>query len=144
MSGDEARALEGRIVAFVRAFGLLRPDETPCGAPLPVSEAHALAVLAADGPRAQTELARELRLTKSTVSRLVDQLERRGWVARHPGKVDARRREVALTDEGAKVAAGVAEARARKLDALLARLPAADRPVVLAALDALVEAARAD
>jgi DNA-binding MarR family transcriptional regulator len=127
--------LEQRIVAFVRAFGLHRPDETPCGAPLPVSEAHALAVLSGGGGQGgitQTELGRHLMLTKSTVSRLVDQLERRGWVPRQTSADDARRRLVELTSEGAKVARDVARRRGERLSQLLEHIPPADRPAVLA------------
>src|SRR5918997_4932986 len=82
---DDADALQRRMMAFVRAFGLHKPDETPCGAPVPVSEAHALAVLDEHGAVPQSRLAQELGLTKSTVSRLVDQLERRGWGPRRVG-----------------------------------------------------------
>jgi DNA-binding MarR family transcriptional regulator len=145
MSGDgvEAVELQGRVAAFVRAFGLHRPDETPCGAPVPVSEAHALAVLADRGALSQTDLARELRLTKSTVSRLVDQLERRGWAGRRNGDDDARRRLVELTPEGVKVAESIGRRRAERMASLLEHIPASERAAVLAALDTLVEAARA-
>jgi DNA-binding MarR family transcriptional regulator len=91
MSADEPAELQRRIAAFVRAFGLHKPDGTQCGAPVPVSEAHALAVLAEFGPTTQSDLVRDLRLTKSTVSRLVDELERRGWAQRRTATVDARR-----------------------------------------------------
>jgi DNA-binding MarR family transcriptional regulator len=145
MSGDgsEAAELQGRIAAFVRAFGLHRPDETPCGAPVPVSEAHALAVLADRGALSQTDLSRELRLTKSTVSRLVDQLERRGWAGRRNGQDDARRRLVELTSEGTKVAESIERRRADRMAQLLEQIPPGDRATVLAALDTLAEAARA-
>lgn len=141
---DATEQLHQRMVAFVRAFGLHRPDETPCGAPVPVSEAHALTVLAEHGPLSQSELAGRLALTKSTVSRLVDQLERRGWAERHVGDGDARRRVVVLTTEGAKVGREISRLRRARLDRLLARLPEDDRPAVIRALDALVEAARED
>lgn len=136
------RQLQQRMVAFVRAFGLHRPDETPCGAPVPVSEAHALTVLATDGPLSQSELAKHLRLTKSTVSRLVDQLVGRGWVVRSPSDDDGRRRLVALTAEGRKVAEGTARRRAERMGRLLDRIPEDQRLAVLQALDVLVEAAR--
>jgi DNA-binding MarR family transcriptional regulator len=71
---EEVGALTAEIVRFVRAFGLHRPDDTPCGAGVSVSEAHALAVLATAPPMTQGKLAAELCLTKSTISRLVDQL----------------------------------------------------------------------
>ncbi|HEY8544977.1 MAG TPA: MarR family transcriptional regulator, partial [Acidimicrobiales bacterium] len=95
MSGDEdAEALQRRLMTFVRAFGLHQPDRTPCGATVPVSEAHALAVLDEQGALPQGRLAGELGLTKSTVSRLVDQLERRGWARRQVGEGDGRQRLV--------------------------------------------------
>jgi len=141
MPGD-AGELQQRIVAFVRAFGLHRPDETPCGAPVPVSEAHALAVLAEHGPLPQSELCRHLGLTKSTVSRLVDQLDRRGWTQRRPGDRDARQRLVELTPDGRSTAEAIATRRAERMRQLLERIPEADRTAVLAALDTLVEASR--
>jgi DNA-binding MarR family transcriptional regulator len=134
--------LQRRMVAFVRAFGLHRPDETPCGAPVPVSEAHALTVLAEQGPSSQRKLSEALGLTKSTISRLVDQLEQRGWARRSTDQGDARQRLVDLTNEGAKVAAGIATRRADRMAQVLDRIPEADRASVLAALDALVEASR--
>jgi DNA-binding MarR family transcriptional regulator len=134
--------LQGRIAAFVRAFGLHRPDETPCGAPVPVSEAHALAVLTDGGPLSQRDLSEALGLTKSTVSRLVDQLERRGWARRTAGDGDARQKLVDLTSEGRKAADEIAARRAERMAQVLDRIPEADRPAVLTALDALVEASR--
>lgn len=139
---DPTDEIQRRIVAFVRAFGLHRPDETPCGAPVPVSEAHALTVLTERGPLPQVELARHLQLTKSTVSRLVGQLERRGWVRRSVGEDDARCRLVELTAEGTKVTREISGMRHTRLATLLDRIPEKERPAVLAALDALVEAAR--
>ena len=137
-----AEDLQARLVAFVRAFGLHQPDETPCGSPVPVSEAHALWVLADRGPLTQTDLVLHLSLGKSTVSRLVDQLVARGWADRHPSEQDARRRLVQLTPDGARTAAGLARSRAARFARLLDRIPEADRAGVLAALDTLAEAAR--
>src|SRR5688572_20466722 len=87
---DQALLLQGRITAFVRAFGLHQPDRTPCGTPVPTSEAHAVGELDRAGPLTQGELGRRLRLEKSTVSRLVAQLTRRGWVRRAERGGDAR------------------------------------------------------
>jgi DNA-binding MarR family transcriptional regulator len=137
--GDE---LARQVMAFVRAFGLHRPDETPCGAPIPVSEAHALTVLAEQGPVSQNRLAAELRLTKSTVSRLVVQLEKRGWVRRRRGDADGRERQVELTAEGERSAREVARRRGERMDRLLERIPVADRASVITALATVVEAAR--
>jgi DNA-binding MarR family transcriptional regulator len=142
---SEAALLQERLMAFVRAFGLHKGDETPCGAPVPVSEAHALAALAragADG-LAQDELARQLALTKSTVSRLVDQLVERRWAERRSDANDGRRRTVVLTDDGQATAAAIARRRSERMALLLERVPEDRRSAVLAALEVLVEAAGA-
>ena len=127
---------------FVRAFGLHRPEETPCGAQVPVSEAHALTILLDEGPMAQTDLAHRLELAKSTVSRLVDLLEDGGWAQRQIGDTDSRRRLVELTAEGEKRANEIVRLRRARLSRLFDQIPPADRSQVLAALDTLVEAAR--
>ncbi len=132
------------MVAFVRAFGLHRPDETPCGARLSVSEAHTLTVLSEAGPVSQVELGRHLSLTKSTISRLVDQIEQRGWARRTPGLDDARCRLVGLTPEGVAIAGRVARLRSDRMARLLDRIPQDQQPAILAALDVLVEAASDD
>jgi DNA-binding MarR family transcriptional regulator len=119
-------------------------DETPCGAAVPVSEAYALAVLADESGLSQTELGARLRLGKSTVSRLVDQLERRRWAQREVAGSDARQRTVVLTAAGRKAADEIGGRRATRMARLLDRIPERDRPAVMAALDALVEAARED
>ncbi len=134
--------LEDRVMAFVRAFGLHRPDLTPCGEPVTVSQAHALAELASRGPVPQWELAEALGLSKSTVSRLVGQLEERGWVERGPRKAHAGRMvDLHLTAAGQAMSARVGEARRERMERLLAKLPETERPAVLHALSALVEAA---
>ncbi|MDI6098834.1 MarR family transcriptional regulator [Actinoplanes sp. NEAU-A12] len=144
MSGDDldqALLLQGRISAFVRAFGLHQPDRTPCGQPVPSSEAHALGELDRDGPLTQTELGRRLRLEKSTVSRLVNQLINRGWARRAERDGDARLVWLELTPAGGRAAGELAAARAARFAELLRNIPAEQRPAVIDALTTLVEAA---
>ena len=128
------------MVALIRAFGLHRPDETPCGKPVSVSEAHALLELARRDPPTQSELAARLRLEKSTVSRLVGQLAERGWVERERDASDGRALRVRLTERGARAEAEIAAARRRKFTAVLERLPAEEREPVLRALEVLTDA----
>lgn len=78
MQSGEVDAAQEALMRFVRHFGLHQPDRTPCGPPLPVSEAHAMVKIAREGRIRQVELARRLRLAKSTVSRLVANLVGRG------------------------------------------------------------------
>jgi DNA-binding MarR family transcriptional regulator len=132
-------AAQDALMRFVRNFGLHQPDRTPCGQPLPVSEAHALAELARDGPLRQVELARRLRLEKSTVSRLVANLTARGWVHRRPAVEDGRGMTLELTEAGVLAAATQAQARRARFTALLARIPDEQRSAVVQALQRLAE-----
>lgn len=133
-------AAQDALMRFVRNFGLHQPDRTPCGQPLPVSEAHALTEVAREGRVRQVELARRLRLEKSTVSRLVANLVGRGWVRRHTADEDGRGVVLELTDAGERAAARLAEARRQRLTAVLERVPDDERAAVLRALRTLAEA----
>ena len=137
-----AADLQDSLVAFVRAFGLHQPETTPCGQPIPVSEAHALGELARAGTLGQLELGQRLNLQKSTVSRLVAQLLARGWVQREADQNDGRASLLRLTASGRQAAAQLAEARTQKFTQLLERIPAEHRGQVLHALDILTEALR--
>jgi DNA-binding MarR family transcriptional regulator len=138
MSTDE---FAEAFVGFVRAFGLLEPDQTPCGAPMSVAEAHAVTILRAGGLH-QGALGEHLNLGKSSTSRLVDGLERRGWVVRRPDPRDGRARRLVLTDKGQEVAADVVRRRARRLSTLLEQVPADRRATVIEALRLLTEAGK--
>jgi len=107
---------------------------------VPVAEAHALHELVRHAPLAQSALARWLRLEKSTVSRLIAQLEGKGWALRERSTADGRMLLVQLTDDGRRVAAQIAAARQARFARLLAQIPAADRARVVGALAILVEA----
>ncbi len=141
MAATRTSELQDEVVAFVRAFGLHQPDRTPCGAALPVSDAHALMELA-NGPLSQSELTAALRLERSSVTRLVDRLEARGWVerARHPE--DRRSVLLRLTADGERAAARVGEARRQRFAAVLEALDEEDRDRVADALRTLTSAVR--
>jgi DNA-binding MarR family transcriptional regulator len=138
-SGDVDAAQEA-LMRFVRNFGLHQPDRTPCGQPLPVSEAYAMVEIAREGQIRQVELGRRLRLEKSTVSRLVTNLVSRGWVHRETADDDGRGVLLVLTDVGATAAARQADARRDRLTALLDRVPDDQRTAVVRALQTLGEA----
>jgi DNA-binding MarR family transcriptional regulator len=137
---DAPAALQNALRGFVRAFGLHQPESTPCGQPIPVSEAHALGELAQEGQLRQLELARRLRLTKSTVSRLVGQLTTRGWVERAPAPDDGRGVVLRLTPAGQRAAGNLAAARREKFSRLLESIPDHERAGVIHALGILTEA----
>jgi DNA-binding MarR family transcriptional regulator len=138
--GDLASAQEA-LQRFVRNFGLHQPDRTPCGQPLPVSEAYALLELARADPLRQVELGRRLRLEKSSVSRLVGNLIARGWVSRRAADDDGRGVLLELTEAGRVAVDRQRAAREAKFAALLARIPDGQRAAVVAALRTLAQAA---
>jgi DNA-binding MarR family transcriptional regulator len=132
--------LQERMTAFIRAFGLHQPEQTPCGQPVSLSEAHALAELNRDQPLTQQALGSRLRLEKSTVSRLVGLLEGRGWIERTANPNDGRSVQLNLSKTGIRMANQIAKAREQTFSRLLESIPKAQRPNVLAALKTLTEA----
>ncbi|TMS00578.1 MarR family winged helix-turn-helix transcriptional regulator [Nonomuraea basaltis] len=136
----DPRQLQEAVARFVRAFGLHQPGQTPCGRPIPVSEAHALAELAREGELRQAELVHRLRLEKSTTSRIVAQLTGRGWAERDRAPDDGRGVLVRLTPAGRAAAEQLAAARQTRFESALSRIPEVERESVLHALSLLTEA----
>jgi len=130
-------------VDFVRGFGLLDAETTPCGAPMSTAEAHAITILRTEGLH-QGVLGERLALGKSSMSRLVDGLVERDWVRRAKDPNDGRARILELTDKGHKAATEVAQRRAQRLSTLLEQVPASRRQSVINALRLLTKAGRHD
>jgi DNA-binding MarR family transcriptional regulator len=138
-TGCEVNAMElaESVVTFVRSFGMHKPDRTPCGQPVAVAEAHALMDLAAFGPLRQGELAARLQLEKSTVSRLVRQMEAHGWIQRNSDHHDGRAVLIRLTRSGRDTARDLARARQEKFARILAAIPEDKRSMVMEAISIL-------
>jgi DNA-binding MarR family transcriptional regulator len=131
------------VQGFVRQFGLLVEDHTPCGVAIPLSQAHALLVLRERGgaPMRQKDLASALGLDKSSVARLCARLSEQGRVVQQRSEADGRARDVALTAKGRKLADRLEEASRSRFDCLLAAIPSRHRTAVVQALVTLHEAA---
>lgn len=140
---EASEDFQRHLVDFVRAFGLHQPDRTACGQPISTSEAHALAVLGDTGPVRVTELARELNLEKSTVSRLVSSMAQRGWIKSATDAHDGRARLVGLTAAGRRAAARLKAARTDHLQGVLSAIDPTRRDDVINGLAELTRAARA-
>ncbi len=132
--------LQERMITLIRAFGLHKPDETPCGKPVSVAEAHALLELSHGEPLLQKELVARLRLEKSTVSRLVGILKDRGWVECSRSPQDGRAVELRLTETGQRTAEDIAVARRAKFARVLDAIPSEKRASVLESMKVLEEA----
>lgn len=83
---------------LVREFGFL--DKTLAGTDLSASSVHTVVELGLSGELSAKELGERLRLEKSTVSRMVHSLERRGEISSRRLDSDRRASRLALTDKG--------------------------------------------
>jgi MarR family transcriptional regulator for hemolysin len=102
-----------------------------------VRQVQVLATLAVEGDLAQTDIADRLRLEHSTVVRLLDRMERDGWITRRGSTKDRRRKVISPTrksiakwaeivERGERIRRraghGLGPARMRTLRDLLARV----------------------
>ncbi len=133
-------SFQDQIITLVRAFGWHRPASTPCGQAVPIAEAHALLELSKADSLTQQELALRIKLQKSTVSRLVSNLEGRGWIDRKRNDADGRARDVFLTAAGREAAGDLATARQDKMNRILDKIPEGQRQDVTKSLRTLIEA----
>jgi DNA-binding MarR family transcriptional regulator len=140
LSAEAVTAFQEHVVELTRAFGWHRPGSTPCGKPVPIAEAHALLELSRADSLTQRDLASALNLRKSTVSRVVANLQRHGWIQRQRSDSDGRALDVSLTVKGIQIAADLAAAREAKLAGILDRIPEHQRRDVMGALQTLIEA----
>lgn len=102
---------------LVRELGFLQGRDA--ATKLSHSHCHALIEIDTRGNVGQSELPALLRLDKSTTSRIVAELESRGWIRAKTSAADGRARVLALTPRGrAKVALVHREANARVEEAL--------------------------
>jgi len=103
----------------------------------------ALLALSAGAPVSQQALAEQLHLEKSTVSRLVKQLERRGWVRRVRDLHDTRVFRLQLSETGHEQASRLLKSLAERHERLLAALKPDEQEALAYGLSALVRALRA-
>ena len=139
---QSAADLQSAFLDLVRSFGLHRPDRTPCDQPVAISEAHALLELDSGLALTQGELAARLRLQKSTVSRLVAQMELKGWLERDRDELDQRALRLRLTAVGAGLSQAIRVARNDKFERLLPAVPGPQREAVIDAVRVLARASQ--
>ena len=92
------------------------------------------------GPVGMTELGRLLHLEKSSLTGLVDRGERRGLVVRTRDPNDRRASQVALTGQGARLAAESHEDVTARLEALAGQLAPAERKRLASAIAQMLDA----
>jgi DNA-binding MarR family transcriptional regulator len=130
------------LLQLVRAIGLLEPSSPHAGDPLTLSERFALSELAEHAPLVQQELADLLNLEKSTVSRLVAGLVKRGLVTRERKSDNQRFYQVRLTRHGRAVARQVAMGIRERHGEILGALTAGECAALTTGLTALLRELR--
>ena len=134
--------LQRAVQEFVRRFGLLSQTCTPCGSPLPASQAHALQLLGEEDAWTQQSLADRLGLEKSTVSRLVSDMAARGWVDRAPNPENRREVRLRLTGTGQQMLGQILQTAQARYRAIMDQIPGEKQAQVLEALHLLTAATR--
>jgi DNA-binding MarR family transcriptional regulator len=141
---DSPERIHQLVMDLIRVAGLLQPDQLVPGGHVSMSQAFGLHELDTDQPLSQRELAERLRLEKSTVSRMVAEMERKGFVVRERDPANRRFYRLRLTPAGRKVHAGIAAAMHRHFVRSVAAMSEAERDALLTGLPALIKAMRAD
>ena len=143
METDESEQLHALFMDLVRSAGLLRSDQELPGFSVSMSQAYAIHELDhGDGPISQRELADRLLLEKSTVSRMVADLEDKGLLERERDPNNRRTYRLRLTDKGREFHARMGENFGAQFREWTAALTAAERKALLIGLPALIRVVR--
>ena len=103
-----------------------------------------LVVLETRGPQRPTDLATELDVAPSSVTRLCDRLVKKGLVKRRARPDNRRELTIEITVDGGEVVRSVMAARRRDIRRVVRRIPTSRQPAVLKALHRFSEAAGED
>jgi DNA-binding MarR family transcriptional regulator len=135
---DAFGRLAGELTSMMRALKELHTRVVEeSDHPFEVAGSFVLGRLDVLGPVRLTQLAQELGLDPSSVSRQVSALERNGLVAKEKDPTDLRAQRLLLTDRGRAAVQALREARSRELARLLPGWTAADLDALTAALGRL-------
>ena len=125
------------------AVGRINRRIRPAGNELSLGLLSALASVVRSGPVRPGDLARTEAVAAPTLTRLIAELERRGFVTRQPDPADGRSCLVETTPAGAEAVLQALAERADRVAALLAELSDDEVTSLAAALPALEATARA-
>lgn len=142
MNHDDADRLHAMFMDLVRVAGLLRPDQDLPGFPISMSQAFAVHELDVEVPLSQRELADRLMLEKSTVSRMVADLERLGLVMRERDPDNRRTNRLGLTDAGRALHARIRTNFGTQFHQWAAALTDSESQALLVGLPALIRVVR--
>jgi DNA-binding MarR family transcriptional regulator len=104
-----------------RLTGLLEGDAVCCG--VTMAQCHVLLLIEERGRTSVTELAADLELDKSTLSRTIDSLLAAGLVNRETNADNRRSQHISLTPEGERTTAGINDQWSRYFENLFSLIP---------------------
>lgn len=120
------------LIAICRSFGVFEREQVCCGT-VTVPQCLVLQTLL-EQPRDVAGLSDLSCVTPSAMTRLVDGLEKNGWVTRERDPNDRRRIFVTLTDAGRAEATRLRDMTERSVQAVLQRIPRDKRAQVVEAV----------
>lgn len=129
MSDDES--LVAAVLAASRALVAIAAVSIEA-APVAVTlnQYRALVVLATRGPQRMSDLAGIMKLSRSSTTRMVERLERKGLAGRQPSPSSRRVTDLHLSALGSDVVAHVMAVRSREIAAVLEAVPAPQREAI--------------
>lgn len=136
---DQAQALRDATVELVKKYQFRDRNETVAHG-LSVSQTYALGTIAREGPLPMADLADDLHLSASTMSRVVEQLVRKELVAREQDARDRRVWRVTVTSAGRSLWRRIDDSLLAIDREVLASVPAAERAGMIRAVRLLAEA----
>jgi DNA-binding MarR family transcriptional regulator len=139
--GVEDEVVEALLAAARVMVGLTAKSIARLDADITLPQYRMLILLASNGAQRTTDLASQLSVTPSTVTRTCDRLVRRGLAQRFQRTDDRRVAWIALTETGKHLIGEVMRQRRAEVTRLTRLVPLSSSAAVVAALDAFVAAA---
>ncbi|NYH52272.1 DNA-binding MarR family transcriptional regulator [Nocardiopsis arvandica] len=130
------------VMDLVRTVGLLQPEHAVSDLTVSLSQGFALHELDTDPPLSQRELAERLGLEKSTVSRMVADMERKALLVRERPSGDRRSYRLRITGRGRAAHAAMAAEYHDHYVRWVAAMAPEERDAFLVGLPAFVRAVR--
>lgn len=139
---EDAQALHVALSELVRLYQFRDRDRICCH-DISVTQCHALEVLVEQGAQRSQGLSAALRLDKSTTTRVVDALVRKGYVERTPDIEDRRAVSLRVTAAGKRLYHRINDDLVEGQQALIADLPPETRRASIELIHRLARSAEA-
>ncbi|HXE81090.1 MAG TPA: MarR family transcriptional regulator [Vicinamibacterales bacterium] len=138
----DAEALQAAVADLVRVYQFRDRDRICCH-DISVTQCYALETLVEHGPLRPSALAERLFLDKSTTSRVVNALLRKGYVEQRPDLTDGRAMLIGATRQGHRLCARITSDLVEQQKQVLADLPPEIRAGAVQVIRRLAQAADA-